>query len=38
MSLFAGGVTTDLETFAMINGSRLGASLVVLVVGFVSRT
>ena len=36
MSLFAGGVTTDLETFAMINGSRLGASLVVLVVGFVS--
>jgi solute carrier family 34 (sodium-dependent phosphate cotransporter) len=29
-------VTTDLETFAMINGSRLGASLIVLVVGFVS--
>jgi hypothetical protein len=36
MSLFAGGATTDLETFAMINGSRLGASLIVLVVGFVS--
>ena len=36
MSLFAGGATSDLETFAMINGSRLGASLVVLVVGFVS--
>lgn len=36
LSLFAGGLTTDLETFAMINGSRLGASLIVLVVGFVS--
>ncbi|HLF71481.1 MAG TPA: hypothetical protein VI759_04950 [Dehalococcoidia bacterium] len=36
MSLFAGGATTDLETFAMINGSRMGASLIVLVVGFVS--
>jgi hypothetical protein len=36
LSLFAGGETSDLETFAMINGSRLGASLVVLVVGFVS--
>jgi solute carrier family 34 (sodium-dependent phosphate cotransporter) len=36
LSLFSGGVTTDLETFAMINGSRLGASLIVLVVGFVS--
>ena len=36
MSLFAGGATTDAETFAMINGSRLGASLIVLVVGFVS--
>ena len=36
LSLFAGGVTSDLETFAMINGSRLGASLIVLVVGFVS--
>jgi hypothetical protein len=36
LSLFAGGGTSDLETFAMINGSRLGASLIVLVVGFVS--
>jgi hypothetical protein len=36
MSLYAGGASTDLETFAMINGSRLGASLIVLVVGFVS--
>jgi hypothetical protein len=36
MSLFAGGAISDLETFAMINGTRMGASLVVLVVGFVS--
>lgn len=36
LSLYAGGVTTDLETFVMINGSRLGASLIVLVVGFIS--
>jgi solute carrier family 34 (sodium-dependent phosphate cotransporter) len=36
MSLFAGGAITDLETFAMINGTRMGASLIVLVVGFVS--
>ena len=36
MSLFAGGAITDLEAFAMINGSRMGASLIVLVVGFVS--
>jgi sodium-dependent phosphate cotransporter len=36
MSLFAGGATSDVETFAMINGSRMGASLIVLVVGFVS--
>jgi Na+/phosphate symporter len=36
MSLFAGGAISDVETFAMINGSRLGASLIVLVVGFVS--
>ncbi len=36
ISLFAGGATTNLETFAMINGSRMGASLIVLVVGFVS--
>jgi solute carrier family 34 (sodium-dependent phosphate cotransporter) len=36
LSLFSGGIQDDLETFAMINGSRLGASLIVLVVGFVS--
>jgi Na+/phosphate symporter len=36
LSLLSGGVQNDLETFAMINGSRLGASLIVLVVGFVS--
>lgn len=36
LSLFAGGVTTDVQTFAMINGSRLGASLIVLVVGAIS--
>ena len=36
MSLYAGGATSNLETFAMINGTRMGASLIVLVVGFVS--
>src|SRR3954470_23036074 len=36
LSLFSGGIQNDLETFAMINGSRLGASLIFLVVGFVS--
>jgi solute carrier family 34 (sodium-dependent phosphate cotransporter) len=36
MSLFAGGAISDFETFAMINGTRMGASLIVLVVGFVS--
>ncbi len=36
MSLFAGGGLSDLETFSMINGSRMGASLIVLLVGFVS--
>jgi hypothetical protein len=36
MSLFAGDALTDLEAFAMINGTRMGASLIVLVVGFVS--
>src|ERR1051325_7505591 len=38
LSLFAGGAQGDTEAFAMINGSRLGASLVVLLVGFVSYT
>jgi Na+/phosphate symporter len=36
MSLYAGGAASDVETFAMINGSRMGASLIVLVVGFIS--
>jgi hypothetical protein len=36
MSLFAGDAIDNFEAFAMINGSRMGASLVVLVVGFVS--
>jgi solute carrier family 34 (sodium-dependent phosphate cotransporter) len=36
LSLFAGGAQSDTEAFAMINGSRLGASLIVLLVGFLS--
>jgi len=35
LSLFAGGTLSELETFAMINGSRLGASFIVLFVGFI---
>jgi len=34
LSLFAGGATTELQTFTMLSGSRLGASFVVLLVGF----
>ena len=34
LSLFSGGTISDLEAFAMINGSRLGASFIVLFVGF----
>jgi hypothetical protein len=34
LSLFSGGVISDVESFAMINGSRLGASFIVLFVGF----
>jgi Na+/phosphate symporter len=34
LSLFSQGVLSDTETFAMINGSRLGASFIVLFVGF----
>ena len=34
LSLFSKGVITDTETFAMINGSRMGASFIVLFVGF----
>jgi len=36
MSLLAGDAISDVEAFAMINGTRMGASLIVLVVGFVS--
>ncbi len=34
LSLFSGGTISDTETFAMINGTRLGASFIVLFVGF----
>jgi uncharacterized membrane protein YjfL (UPF0719 family) len=34
LSLFASGTTSDVEAFAMLNGSRLGASFIVLFVGF----
>jgi len=35
LSLFSGGAISDVESFAMINGSRLGASFIVLFVGFI---
>ncbi|MBI5946553.1 MAG: hypothetical protein HY875_00250 [Chloroflexi bacterium] len=35
VSLLAGGVFTESEAFAMVAGSRLGASFIVLAVGFV---
>jgi hypothetical protein len=34
LSLFVGGAATSLQTFTMLSGSRLGASFVVLLVGF----
>lgn len=34
LSLYSGGTISDIESFAMINGSRLGASFIVLFVGF----
>jgi hypothetical protein len=34
LSLFGGGTISDVESFAMINGTRLGASFIVLFVGF----
>lgn len=34
ITFFAAGVTTELQTFTMITGSRLGASFIVLFVGF----
>ena len=34
LTLFSGATISDVESFAMINGSRLGASFIVLFVGF----
>jgi hypothetical protein len=34
LSLYTGGATTELQTFTMLSGSRLGASFIVLLVGF----
>ena len=34
LSLFAGGTISDGEAFAMLNGSRMGASFIVLFIGF----
>ena len=34
LSLYVGGATNELQTFTMLSGSRLGASFVVLLVGF----
>jgi sodium-dependent phosphate cotransporter len=34
LSLFDGGAITELQTFTMINGSRMGASFIVLFIGF----
>ena len=34
LSLYVGGALTELQTFTMLSGSRLGASFVVLLVGF----
>ncbi|MCH7577050.1 MAG: hypothetical protein IH822_04555 [Chloroflexi bacterium] len=34
LSLFAGGTISDSEAFAMLNGSRMGASFIVLFIGF----
>lgn len=34
LSLFSSGTISEVESFAMINGSRLGASFIVLFVGF----
>lgn len=35
LSLYVGGAFTELQTFTMLSGSRLGASFVVLLVGFI---
>jgi hypothetical protein len=34
LSLYVGGATTELQTFTMLSGSRLGAAFIVLLVGF----
>ena len=34
LGLFAGGAISQLQTFSMLSGSRLGASFIVLLVGF----
>ena len=34
LALYVGGATTELQTFTMLSGSRLGASFIVLLVGF----
>jgi sodium-dependent phosphate cotransporter len=34
LTLFAAGATNELQTFTMLTGSRLGASFIVLLVGF----
>lgn len=36
VSLYSAGTISDAEAFAMINGSRLGASFIVLLVGFLA--
>jgi Na+/phosphate symporter len=36
LTLFSAGIITDIQSFAMITGSRLGASFIVLLVGFIS--
>jgi Na+/phosphate symporter len=38
LSLFAGNTISDVEAFSMINGTRLGASFIVLFVGFLYYT
>ncbi|MDQ4107650.1 MAG: hypothetical protein M3138_02435 [Actinomycetota bacterium] len=38
VSLFGAGTLTKLQTFTMLSGSRLGASLIVLVAGFLYAT
>lgn len=36
LTLFSAHIITDIQSFAMITGSRLGASFIVLLVGFIS--